>query len=92
MMKEAVFTATVAMETELREQIEDIIHTIQCPKNFECYTSGFTKLCRARDIGLESFVACLGKDPFACKFSIRFGGLFFCQCALRVCISKKLRK
>ena len=89
-MKQATLSATVSIETELQKQIEDIIHTIQCPKNFECYTSGFTKLCRARDC--DSFVACLNRDPLACKFSIRFGELFFCQCALRVCISKKLRK
>ena len=91
-MKQADIALADTIERELQEEIEDIIHTIQCPKKFECYTSGFTKLCRARDIGLESFVACLNRDPFACKFSIRFGELFFCQCALRVCISKKLRK
>ena len=91
-MKQAALMPTVTIDTELQKQIEDIIDTIQCPKNFECYTSGFTKLCRARDIGLDSFVACLNRDPLACKFSIRFGELFFCQCALRVCISKKLRK
>jgi len=91
-MRQTICGQAVMLETELQKQIEDIIHTIQCPKNFECYTSGFTKLCRARDIGLDSFVACLNRDPFACKFSIRFGELFFCQCALRVCISKKLRK
>ena len=91
-MRQTTCGQAVMLETELQKQIEDIIDTIQCPKNFECYTSGFTKLCRARDIGLDSFVACLNRDPFACKFSIRFGELFFCQCALRVCISKKLLK
>jgi hypothetical protein len=47
---------------------------------------------RARDIGLDSFVACLKEDPMECKFSILFGGIYFCQCKLRVYIAKRLRK
>jgi hypothetical protein len=91
-MKPAVLETAVAAETDFQKRIEDMMRTFQCPKGYECYTSGFTKLCRAKDIGLESFVACLCKDPLACKFAIHFGELFFCQCPLRVCICKKLRK
>ncbi len=80
------------MKKDIQEQIEEIIEKLKCPKDFECYTSGFERLCMAKDIGLDSFVACLGKDPLGCKFSIYFGELFFCQCPLRICISKKLKK
>ena len=80
------------VESDIQEHIEEMIVGLQCPKEFSCYTSGLKNLCKARDIGLESFVACLMKDPFACKFSLLFGGIFFCQCKLRVYIAKKLRK
>ncbi len=81
------------METAVQEHIEEIIvDGLQCPKEFSCYTSGLKDLCKARDIGLDSFVACLAADPLQCKFSIHFGGIFFCQCKLRVYIAKKLRK
>jgi hypothetical protein len=79
-------------ETEIHKNIEDIMCTMKCPKEFVCYTSGFKKLCRARDIGLKSFVACLARDPLDCKFSIHFGEIFFCQCPLRIYISKCLSR
>jgi hypothetical protein len=80
------------MEKAIQEHIEEIIDGLQCPKEFSCYTSGLKDLCKAKDIGLDSFVACLIPDPLQCKFSIHFGGIFFCQCKLRVYIAKKLRK
>ncbi len=80
------------MERVVQEHIEEMINGLQCAKGFLCYRSGLKKLCRARDIGLESFVACLMDDPMSCKFSIHFGGIFFCQCKIRVYISKKLKK
>ena len=80
------------MENDIQEHIKEMIDGLQCPKEFSCYTSGFKNLGKARDIGLESFVACLVNDPLACKFSLQFGGVFFCQCKLRVYIAKKLRK
>ena len=80
------------MEKAIQEHIEGMIDGLKCPKEFSCYTSGLKNLCKVRDIGLESFVACLMADPLQCKFSIYFGGVFFCQCKLRVYIAKKLRK
>jgi len=80
------------IQKEIHNQIEGMIDHINCPKDFVCYTSEFKSLCRAKDIGLESFVACLATDPLKCKFSIHFGGIFFCQCGLRIYIVKKLKK
>lgn len=80
------------MERIVQEQIEQMIVGHHCPKKFMCYRSGFKNLCRAKDIGLESFVACLMDDPLACKFSVQFSGIFFCQCSLRVYIAKKFKK
>ncbi|HZV46951.1 MAG TPA: hypothetical protein VFG06_06365 [Thermodesulfovibrionales bacterium] len=96
-MKQAVFINGTKetkddMERAIPEQIEEMIDGLQCPKEFSCYTSNFKNLCKAKDIGLESFVVCLMSDPFACKFSLLFGSVFFCQCKLRVYIAKKLTK
>ena len=80
------------MEKDIRKQIEEIMDGLKCPKEFICYTSGFRNLCKAKDIGLESFVMCLTPDSPACRFSVDFGGALFCQCPLRVYICKKLKK
>jgi len=92
-MKQAVFIkgtkeTTDDMERAIPEQVQEMIDGLQCPKDVSYYTSGFKNLCKAKDIGLESVVACLINDPLACKFSILFGGIFFCQCKLRVYIAK----
>ena len=74
------------------EELEEIIDGMQCPKDYACYRSGDERLCRARDIGMESILVCLETNTVACKFSVTFGGLNFCQCPLRVYIAKKLKK
>ncbi len=80
------------MKKTHKKQIEKILGAFQCPKDYVCYTSGMEKLCRAEDIGLESFLVCLDKDPTACPFSVHFGEMFFCQCPLRMYISRKVTK
>jgi len=65
------------MERIIQEQIEKMITGLKYPENFICYRSGFKNLTRAKDVGLESFVACLKNDPLECKFSLQFGGIFF---------------
>jgi hypothetical protein len=83
----------ITTEKDLQKQIEEIINRHKCPKDLVCYTSGFRNLCKAKDIGLESFVMCLmPPDSPACKFSVDFGGAFFCKCPLRVHICRKLKK
>ena len=80
------------MERDHKQRIEEIIGTMKCPKNFLCYQSGTESLCRARDIGIESFLVCLESNTGRCEFSVSFGNSYFCQCPLRVYIAKKLRK
>lgn len=80
------------MDQNHKRQIEEIIGGMKCPKDFECYKLGFNNLCKAKDIGIESFLECLEKNPQACKFSISFGHSYFCQCPLRNYIAKKLKK
>jgi hypothetical protein len=77
------------MKKEYKKDVEEIIGKIRCPKDFKCYKSGFNILCRARDIGIESFVECLEKKPDKCNFSLPFGLMHLCECPIRVYLAKK---
>jgi hypothetical protein len=80
------------MNDENRKKIREIMGEMDCPKNFRCGDSGFERLCKAKDYGLDKYLECLEDNPKLCKFSFPFGNAHFCQCPLRVYISKKLKK
>lgn len=80
------------MQQDSDKQIEEIIGQMKCPKDFRCWKSGLAVLCKARDIGQESFLECLEENPQECKFSLSFGYSYFCQCPLRVYIAKELKR
>ena len=80
------------MEQHHIDKIEKIISEIKCPKDFVCYKSGFKNLCKAKDIGLESFIDCLEENPETCVFSLSFGYSYLCTCPLRIYIAKNLNK
>jgi len=80
------------MDDEVQKKIESLMADMQCPKGFSCAERGFTRLCKAKDIGLESFLVCLEERPAACPFALSFGNSYFCKCPLRVHLSKKLKK
>jgi len=80
------------MSEKHNREIKKIIGEINCPKDFKCYKSGFDSLCRAKDIGIESFLECLEAKSNECKFSFPFGLMYLCQCPLRIYIAKKMHK
>jgi len=48
-------------------------------------------LCKAKDVGAESFLICLDEKALTCKFiSVKRG--YICECPLRIYISKKFGK
>ena len=75
-----------------RKELEEIIDGFKCPKGFLCYKSKFDSLCKAKDIGMKSFLVCLEEKPRECKFSIDGGDCFFCEGPLRTYSAKKLLK
>ncbi len=79
------------MDQVTREQIEQIIGEMQCPKAFRCTESGFAAMCKAQDIDLKDYLVCLEDNPGTCTFSISFGDAYFCKCPLRIYIAKNLR-
>lgn len=72
--------------------IEEIIGEMKCPKYLKCYKLGFKNLCKAQDIGIDTFLECLEENPQDCKFSLSFGFGYFCKCPLRIYIIKELKK
>jgi hypothetical protein len=80
------------MDKQVDKKIKEIIGHMKCPKDFKCANSGFKNLCRARDCGMDYYLECLEDNPLPCKFVILFGEQYFCQCPLRVYVSKKLEK
>ena len=80
------------MNEEQKKQIAKIFSGLQCTKGFACYASGQKDLCRAEDIGLDSYLVCLEHNPRACTFfAATYGNKHFCQCPLRVYIAKKMK-
>jgi len=83
----------VVMMNALRiNEIEQIVGEMQCPKNFNCYKSGFRHLCKAKNFGIKSFLECLESDPGECKFSFSIEKIHYCQCPLRCYIAQKMNK
>jgi len=82
----------LVIEQDIKKEVEEIIGRLQCPKDFECYKSGFENLCKARDFGAERYLECLKKEPRECKFAVPFGYGFLCKCPLRIYIATKLKK
>jgi hypothetical protein len=80
------------MEQGLEKELKEIMGGLDCPKDFICYESGFKTLCKAQDIGLDTFLECLEERPGDCTFSLFARSTYFCQCPLRVYIFKKLGK
>ena len=81
------------MKEKDKKIIKDIIDGMHCPKDFLCAESGFEKLCKAKDVGLENHLLCLVKNQvYPCKFILRFDNTNFCHCPLRVYIAKKIEK
>ena len=49
-------------------------------------------LCKAKDVGLQSSVLCLEKNPGLCACAFSDKGSFYCSCRPRVYIAKVLQK
>jgi hypothetical protein len=75
---------------KLRTQIDEIIHDTDCPKDFECYRSGFTDLCSVKKAATGPLLECAEARPEMCRFALQIGHAYFCQCRLRHYVAKAL--
>ena len=80
------------MEQYIEKELKEVIGDLTCRKNFKCCTEGLETLCKAQDVGLETFLECLEEHPPDCPFSLSFGDMFLCECPLRGYIAKKSGK
>ena len=80
------------MQATDKNEIAKIMEDMECPEGFACYKAGFKNLCKAKDFGIESVLECLEENPAQCKFSFKYGHLYFCRCHMRAFIAQKLKK
>lgn len=78
------------MNEEQKKRIEEIMAGMECEKDFECYKSGFERICKAEDIGLLEHAKCLEEIQTICKFKIPYRDEVFCSCPLRVYVAREL--
>ena len=71
-----------------RDQIEQIIKQMKCPRGFECYTSDFGKLSDVGIVGDAKMVECIEERAPTCEFGVPFGLGVLCKCPLRNYIAK----
>jgi hypothetical protein len=59
----------------------------------ECkrYEPGVGFTCKAKDVGLDSYVECLEKDSPWCPFSVSHGYSYYCKSPARVYFAKKVK-
>jgi hypothetical protein len=78
-------------DTSNKKELQEIIKQFECPREVRCCKSEFKVLCKAKDIGLETYLKCLEEDPQSCQASVPFADGYFCDCPLRVRINKRLK-
>lgn len=80
------------MAEMILQEINEIKKRMQCSKGFLCAKSGFSNLCRAKDVGLDHHLLCLEYAPSLCDFALLSDRKYFCTCPLRVFLTKNLHQ
>jgi len=71
-----------------RDQIEQIVKQMNCPRDFECYKSDFDNLSDVGIVGDAKMVECIEESAQTCEFGFPFGLGVLCKCPLRNYIAK----
>jgi len=74
---------------EQKDRIAEIIASMDCQKDFECYESNFENICKAAWDGLPQYAKCL--EERYCEFQQDFGTTTLCRCPLRVHLTKHFK-
>lgn len=73
-------------------KIQEIMRSMQCYRDFECYKSGFENL-RKVEIGVEALlIECMEEKAKTCKYGLPYGLGYICKCPLRNYIAKNFNK
>ncbi len=73
-------------------EIEQIISSMKCSKDFACFKSGFQNLCKIKVIGDGKIIECSPENDFPCEYRFSFMDRTFCKCELRYYIARNLNK
>jgi hypothetical protein len=76
------------MEKAFIHQIEETIPDLNLLVECKRYKPGIGVSCKARDVGLDSYVKCLEKDSNSCPFSFSYGRSYYCTSPARIYIAK----
>ncbi|UCG79659.1 MAG: hypothetical protein JSV60_06650 [Desulfobacterales bacterium] len=80
------------MEKTHIQQTKESLAKLKLLAEYKRFKPGVDFICRAKHIGLHSFVQCLEKDSRSCEFSIRYSNSYFCKSPARVFAAKELNK
>jgi hypothetical protein len=75
-----------------QQNIEELISSTSCSKGFECYTSGFERLCPVMCFAGGQKLECMDRCESTCEFQAAFGWGHICQCPVRQYVARKLRR
>jgi hypothetical protein len=78
------------VKQDYKEQLEALMEKMECPKDFLCYKSNFSKLCNTEYMRADEFWECRDKTPLNCSFSALHTYTYLCRCPLRHYIAEKL--
>ena len=60
------------MEDSTKRKLAQITGQMEWSEDFVCYKFGFKTLCQAEDLGRQSWLKCLEKNPGDCRFSLGY--------------------
>ena len=69
----------------------DALYHIELLTDSKHYKPGVGFICKAEDVGLESFVQCLEKDSRFCAYSIPYAGSHYCTSPARIHLAKTVK-
>lgn len=71
-----------------KQQIEQIIEAMNCPRDFECYKSDFKNIGEVGIVGDAVMLECIEPRGRTCEFGSVRGLGVICTCPLRNYIAK----
>jgi len=77
---------------ENKQQIEEIIRTMHCPRDFKCYKSDFQNIGEVGIVGDAVMLECIEPRGRTCEFGSSEGCGIICTCPLRNYIATNFRR
>lgn len=76
------------LSSQQRELLNRLMENLRCQKDYKCLENGLKDLCNAKDIDLINYIECLESVDSVCSFKLKVKKCSYCDCPIRVYISK----